>query len=146
MCPCQVGVQVDHLRLHPEAEFHAQFGHPVHQWMQPVRPDVRVDLPVAEAGVVVAAADEPAVVQHVPLGADLGAVLGQGDQSVQVHVEVHRFPGVQDDRPRGARVGGPCAQECVEPACDLVEPGAVGAVDPRAGVGTACGERDLARQ
>ena len=54
-----------------------------------------VHVPVAQAGVVVAAAAEPAVVEHKSLHAEFGGGVGQLDQGGQVVVEVDRFPGVQ---------------------------------------------------
>jgi hypothetical protein len=97
--PGQVGVGVDHLRLHPQPELHAGCPDVVHQRVQAVRPDPLVDVPVAESGVVVAAVPEPAVVEHEPLRADLGGGVRQRLELPEVVVEVHRLPGVDDDRP-----------------------------------------------
>ena len=69
----EVGVQVDHLRLDPQPELHAEPAHGVDQRVQAVRPDVLVDVPVAQPGGVVATVAEPAVVEDVPLDADLRA-------------------------------------------------------------------------
>ena len=65
----EVGVRVDHLRLEPEPELHAQPSHVLDERVQPVGPHLLVDHPVAEAGGVVAAVVEPAVVEHEPLHA-----------------------------------------------------------------------------
>ena len=63
-----VGVEVDHLRLEPQPELHAELLDPVHQRVQPPRPGVGRDRPVAEAGEVVASGAEPGVVEPGPIG------------------------------------------------------------------------------
>ena len=74
----------------------------------PVGPDVRRDDPVAETGAVVAAAAEPAVVEHEALDADAGGRVGQRPQVVEVGLEVDRLPRVEHDGTRAAS-GGPGA-------------------------------------
>ena len=109
MGPDNVGVQVDHFRFHPEPEFHPAGGDGVDQRREPVRPEGLVHVPVAQAGVVVAAAAEPAVVEHEALDAELRGGVGQFDQGGQVVVEVDRLPGVQHHRARLAGAGRPVA-------------------------------------
>src|SRR5262249_7726155 len=60
--PVQIGVRVDHLRLDPQAELHAAGAYVVCELVQSAGPDVFIDLPVAQAGVVAAASGEPAVI------------------------------------------------------------------------------------
>jgi hypothetical protein len=73
----KVGIRVDHLGLHPQAELHPQAAHMVDERVQAVGPHVRVHVPVAEPRVVVAPAAEPAVVEHESLDADLCGPLGE---------------------------------------------------------------------
>ena len=127
-----VGVQVDHFRLHPEPEFHAAGGHGLDQGCEAVRPECLVHVPVAQARVVVAAAAEPAVVEHETLHAEFRRGIGQLDQGGQVVVEVDRFPGVQDHGAglsgRQARAGGgqhmvrARAEPAVERLADAIQP------------------------
>ena len=139
-----VGVEVDHLRLHPEAELHAEGAHVVDQRAEALRPDVRRHGPVAETAGVVAPAGEPAVVKHEAFDADGRTPLSEGLESLQVLPEVDGFPGVQDHRTGGLRVHGSGPQVAVEPAGDLVQAMAVVAVEPRTGVALAALEDDLA--
>ncbi len=141
-----VGVDVDHLRLEPQPELHAERTHTVDQRAQPVGPHVLGDDPVAQAGAVVAAAAEPSVVEHEPLHAERGRAIGEVEQPRQVMVEVDGLPHVERDRP--VRVDGPRARplESVEPAGDGVEAVAVRAVEPRTGVALAGRQPDLAGQ
>ena len=145
--PVQLRVRVDHLRLDPQAELHAAGPHVVGQLVQPARPDRLVDLPVAEAGPVAAAAGEPAVVEDVPFHAEAGGQVGQRRQHGEVVPEVHRFPHVQVHRARQARVRGPRAQVAVELRGQPVQPGPAGRqVHPGRGVGLPLGQGDLAGQ
>ena len=65
----QVAVGVDHLRLDPDAELHAERLHVVDQRRQPVGMRVGRHHPVTEPGAIVAARAEPAVVEHEALDA-----------------------------------------------------------------------------
>ncbi len=94
----QVGVGVDHLRLDPEAELHAEAAHVLDERAQPLGPHGRVDAPVAEADGVVAALHEPAVVEHEPLDADGGRAVGDRGEPAEVVVEVDGLPAVQHHR------------------------------------------------
>ena len=62
MAAVQVRVGVDHLRLDPQAELHAETVHLVDQRVQTARENVRTDGPVTQARVIAAAAAEPTVV------------------------------------------------------------------------------------
>ncbi len=95
----QVGVEVDHLRLEPEPEVHAELAHPVGQRLEALRPDAGVDRPVAQRAGVVAAAEEPAVVEHEALRAQAAPAFGERDQGVEVVLEVDGLPGVEHHGP-----------------------------------------------
>ena len=142
----QVGVQVDHLRLDPQPELHAEPAHGVDQRVQAVRPDVLVDVPVAQPGGVVAAVAEPAVVEDVPLDADLAATPASSVSRPRSWSKYTASQVLHHHRPRAARVVRPRAQMGVEARGHAVEADAVSGVHPRAGVALPRRERDLARQ
>ena len=112
MLAVEVGVRVDHLRLEPQPELHAEAVHVVDEAAQPLRPHVLVDPPVAQPSGVVAASEEPAVVEDEPLHADLGRRGRRAAQPSPVVVEVDRLPHVQRDRllARGGQAA--CAARC----------------------------------
>ncbi len=119
----EVGVLVDHLRLHPEPEVHPERMHPLDQRVQPVGPDVGVDLPVAESGGVGTPRAEPAVVEDEPLDTDLGGHLRELRQPDEVVVEVDRLPGVHQHRAGPLRPGHATTQPAVQARRGLVEAG-----------------------
>ena len=140
----QVGVGVDHLRLDPQPELHAQGPHPVGQRPQPLGPHLRVDVPVPQPRAVVTAPEEPAVVEDEPLHADPGGPLDQGREPVQVVVEVDRLPAVQHERARTPRMVRPGPEPPVHPRGRSVEAGVgPGAHDPRRRVALPGSQPDL---
>ena len=142
----EVAVLVHHLGFEPQAELHAERADPVDQRAESVRPDVLVDVPVAEAGVVVAAAAEPAVVEHVAFDAEGRGTLGEVDEAGQVVVEVHGLPHVDRHRAGRRRVLRAAAEPAVEPSGLVVEAVPVREVHPRPLVRGAGVEPDLAGQ
>ena len=142
----QLGVDIDHLRLEPQAELHAQGVDVLHERLQTVRPGLGGDLPVAQSGGVVAPGAEPAVVQDIALDAGLGRSVGQGLELVQVVVEVDGLPGVEQYRAGVLGMGGQRAQPGVAAVGQGVESLAPGEDGPRRGVGLAGGQRDLSGQ
>ncbi len=106
MLPVEVGVRVHHLRLEPEPEVHAQLADVLHDRVQAVGPDRRIDPPVAQPGGVVSTSVEPAVVEDETLHSDPSRTVGDAAQPVEVVVEPHRLPDVEHDR--GSR--GVCGQ------------------------------------
>lgn len=64
--------RIDHLRLDPEAEFHAQPVHLVDELIHAVGEFFRVHIPVTKACSVVISSDEPAVVHDEKLHAHGG--------------------------------------------------------------------------
>ncbi len=118
----------------------------VGQRVQALGPHVLVHVPVAQSGVVVAAAAEPAVVEHEPLDAGLGGRVRQGTQPGQVVPEVDGLPGVEGDRAGAARVVRPCAQRPVEAGGQRVKAVAVRGVQPGGGVRRAGAQAHLPGQ
>ena len=102
MLAIEIAVRVDHLRLDPDAEVHAEGMHLVDEGLEAVGEFLRIDIPVAESGVVVFALAEPAVVHDEALGADGGGLLCEGDLAGLIDVHLGGFPGVVED---GADLG-----------------------------------------
>ena len=117
----QPRVDADHFGLDPDPEVHAEVVHPIDDRVEPVRPDVRVNVPVAEGASVVAATEEPSVIEHEKLGADRCSELGELGEFRVVVVEVDRFPRVDDHATGRVRMPIAVAQEGVEPLGELVE-------------------------
>ncbi len=119
----------------------------VDQRAEAVGPHVGGDLPVAQAAVVVAAAPEPAVVEHEALDPDRRGGVGQPLQVVEVGVEVDGLPGVEHERPRARAVAGLCPLVPHQRAGQPVEPvGGVHEDDGRRGVGLAGRQPHLPRR
>ena len=110
----QVAVRVDHLRLDPQAEFHAERVHVRDQRAEAVRELGFVRPPVAQSGAVVVAAVEPAVVEHKTFDADRGRCGREFLDRAGMDIEVEAFPGVQVHRPRLHRATRP-----VQPAAQF---------------------------
>jgi len=139
----QVGVDVDHLRLHPQPEVEAEPVDPLDERRQPVGPHHGIDGPVTESAAVVAAAAEPAVVKHEPLHAHIGRGPREVGEALEVMVEVDRLPRVHQHLAVGA--GGGATQEVVDPGGDPVEPGVgPGSDEPRREVRRPRRQLDLA--
>ncbi len=112
--------------------------------VEPVRPDRRVDPPVAEPGGVVAAAVEPAVVEDEALDPHPRRPVGDAAQPLQVVVEPDRLPDVEHHR-RVRRVGVQRALVGVPRRRQAVEPVVRGREEhPGRAVGLALREHDLA--
>ena len=140
-----LGVEVDHLRLDPQPELHAAARHVLDQRSEPLGPDGGVDGPVAQPRGVVAAAEEPPVVEDEPLHPDRGGHVGELGQALERLVEVDRLPRVGDDRPLRAGAGRDRPQVGVEAVAQRVEPGGRPRPEqPRGAVGLAGGEHHLA--
>ena len=73
----EVAVGVHHLALKPKTELHASRVHGFDEGAKAVRPDIRADHPVAEAGKVVATSTEPTVVEHEAFDTDFGGSIGK---------------------------------------------------------------------
>ena len=73
----EVAVGVDHLALKPKTELHSARVHGFDEGAKAVRPDIRADHPVAEAGKVVATSTEPTVVEHEAFDTDFGGSIGK---------------------------------------------------------------------
>jgi hypothetical protein len=90
-----------------QPELHAAAPYVLHEPLQPARPDLLVGPPVTQAGLVAAAAAEPAVVQDEPFHAEAGRGVGQRRQLAEVVPEIDCFPDVEVDRAGRARMRGP---------------------------------------
>ena len=141
----QVGIRVDHFRFEPQTEFESPAVHVIGKRLErlvAVGPHVLRNLPIAEAGGVVAAGAEPAVVHHETFHATFHGLVGECGEGVIIVVEVDGFPRVENDRARlgcdvvfSKPVAMHAANVAVEAGCDFVEAFAVGADEPWGGVG-----------
>ena len=112
--PSQIGIEVDHLRFHPQPHLHTVTPHAVGQRSQPLGPHLGIDLPIPQSPRIVAPAREPAVVQNEPLGPDASGGVHQGVDTVEPVIEVNRLPGVHGHRARGAGVAGASTDVAVD--------------------------------
>ncbi len=97
----QVGVEVDHLRLDPQPELHAQARARARRAgaaRRATRPSSTYQSP--RPAVSSRRLPEPAVVEHEALDADRGRRVGQAREPVEVVVEVDGLPGVEHERAR----------------------------------------------
>ena len=144
--PGQFAVRIDHLRLKPEAELHSEAADVVDDRAEAIRPDGPVHTPVAKSRGVVAAPEEPAVVEDEAFGSRRSRGGGYCLQPGEVVVEVDGFPAVHSDRPRGPWVVGACAEVLVEARGQFVQPVSPGADGPRGAVALARLQAHLTRQ
>ena len=63
-----------------------------------MRPDLGRDSPVAQSSAIITARSEPAIVEDVPLDTDSGRLLGKIGKTVQVLIEIDRFPDIEGYR------------------------------------------------
>ena len=96
----QIGVRVDHLRLNPDAKLHAEPFDVVNHRRQAIRIFFLIQIPVAQRGVVVIAAFEPAVVNNKALHAQRGGLVGHPHDVIRIVVEVDPLPGIEVYRTR----------------------------------------------
>ena len=104
--PVEAAVLVDHLRLHPDAEVHAQGLDALDQRGQPAGEFFLVDAPVAQPGAVVVPRAEPAVVQDEQVHAQPGGLPGQVHQLAGVKIKIGGLPAVDEHRPVELSPGG----------------------------------------
>ena len=95
-----IGVEVHHFRLEPQAELHAEVVHMLGDAIETIRPDLRIDHPVAQTLGVVTALMEPAVVEHEAFHAHGCGAVGKLFQRGFVVVKVHGLPRVKRERTR----------------------------------------------
>src|SRR6201996_4829466 len=98
MLAVEIAVGVDHLRLDPDAEVHAELVDAIDDRFEAVGELLFVDVPVAESGVIVLALAEPAVVDDEALDAELRSLFGERDLTGFADVELGGFPRVVEDR------------------------------------------------
>ena len=97
----QVAGGVDHFGLDPDAEVHAALAGLGGEVIEAVREFVGVDLPIAEAGIVVVAGmaiAEPAVVQEEGVHSQILGAVEEGDDGLFVKMEIGGLPVIEQDR------------------------------------------------
>ena len=97
MRPVQIRVRGDHLRLKPDAEFHAESLHAVYQ-VRKLSDFLFVDKPVSESAVVAVSFSEPAVIHYHHLDAAVLRILCDAHNFIGVEIEIGRFPVVDENR------------------------------------------------
>src|SRR5271154_2800281 len=102
MFAIEIAVRVHHLRLHPDAEVHAQCMHAIDDGLEAVGKLLLVHIPVAQAGVVVLALAEPSIIDNETLYAHFGGLLGEGNLPSLADIEFRGFPGVIEDGPQSS--------------------------------------------
>src|SRR5664279_212171 len=110
MVAYELGVGVGHLRFEPEPEIHPSGTDVLHYRAESFWPDCPGDEPVTEAGAIIAARAEPAVVDDEAFDTDPRGDVGESGQPLEGVVEVHRLPRVENDRTRPSRMVRPPAQ------------------------------------
>ena len=113
----QIAIGVDHFGLNPESEIHFEVVDAINQGLQPLGKLLRVDGPIAEAGVVVVALAEPAIVDHEEFDTELGGLGGEIHLALFVDGESGGLPGIVE---HGAQAGGDAAGENLF-ACKAVQ-------------------------
>lgn len=93
----EAAVGVDHFGLDPEAEVHAELVDVIDEGFEAAGEFFGVDGPVAEAGAVIVAGAEPAVIHDETLDAEFGGYGGKGFLAFLGDVEGGGFPGVVED-------------------------------------------------
>ena len=102
-CAVEVAIRIDHLGFHPEAEIHAEAVDVVDQRGQAVGEFLGIHGPIAQAGVVVVARAEPAIVHHEALHAQFRGLVGERLLSRLIDGELGGFPRVVEHRAQARR-------------------------------------------
>ena len=100
----QIAVLIDHLRLDPDAEFHAGFIDTADQLRKRAAKLFFIRRPVAERQEITVSLSEPAVVHDQQIDAEILRLLRQADDPVSVKIKVESFPAVEQHRPHGVAV------------------------------------------
>ena len=99
MGPVEVGIGIDHLRLEPETELHAQCFDLFRQPFDTAGQNVAVGVPVAQARVVAAPCAEPAVIQDEQFHAAVPGFGSDLQQLFLIEIKIRSFPVVAQDGP-----------------------------------------------
>src|SRR5438270_2848507 len=100
MFAVKITVGVDHLRLDPQAEVHAQRVYLIDEWLKAIRKFLRIDVPITQAGMVVLAFAEPAIIHDEAFDSQACGFFGKSLLSSLIHIESGCLPRVVDDRAR----------------------------------------------
>src|SRR5665213_2114113 len=97
MLAVKIAVGVDHLRLNPQAEIHAERVNFVDERLKTVGKLLRIDVPIAEAGVIVLALAKPAIVHNEAFYAEAGSLFCERHLAGFIDAKLGRLPGVIED-------------------------------------------------
>src|ERR1700690_2550885 len=101
MLTIEVAIRIHHFRLNPDAEVHPQRVHLLDHGPQAVRKLLLVQVPVAQAAVIVVALTKPAIINHKSLYSEPGRFLRKSDLCLVGKGHFRGFPRVEND---GARL------------------------------------------
>ena len=122
--PVQIGVRVNHFRLHPNTEFHPQRFHVINNRRQAVGVLFLIKIPVPKRRPVVVAPFKPAVIDNKALDAQRRRLVSHTHDVVRVVVEIDPLPGVEMHRARlvAREANNPFAQITMELLAHAVQP------------------------
>ena len=104
MLPVETAVLIDHLRLDPNAEFHAKAVDSANQVSQSSLQLICIDKPVAQPRVIAVAAAKPAVIQYQHLNPQFRGLSGNRKDLFFIKIKIGGLPVVDEDGPPGKPV------------------------------------------
>ena len=94
MSAIEIAVHIGHLKLYPQAEFHAQSFNLFRQPLDAVWQAFGVGVPVTQSGIIIVAGAEPTVIQHKQFHAVCLGSSGNFYELVLIKIKVGGFPVV----------------------------------------------------
>src|SRR5207245_1015814 len=90
--PIKIAVGIDHFGLYPQPEVHAEAMDPINERLESVGKLLRVDIPIAEPGVIIVALPEPAIINDEPFYPKPRGFLCKRHLPGLIDIELGRFP------------------------------------------------------
>ena len=98
MCPVQIAVFGNHLRLDPESELQSQIMNPVDQFSHGTSQLLFIDHPVSKAGIIIISLAKPSVIQNKHFDSKFCRVFSKSQETFPGKIKVIRFPAVYKNR------------------------------------------------
>ena len=98
MRPVQITVFIDHLRLNPDAKFHALLMHTGNKICQTAPQFLFVDLPVPKGRIVIISFPEPTVIHHYHINSKGSGFFCQIHNRISRKIEIGCLPAVDQHR------------------------------------------------
>ena len=98
MRPVQITVFIDHLRLNPDAKFHALLMHTDNKICQTAPQFLFVDLPVPKGRIVIISFPEPAVIHHYHINSKGSGFFCQIHNRISRKIKIGCLPAVDQHR------------------------------------------------